>query len=229
MDPDTQRTAATTLRPTSRPPTQGVPGVTWVISGATVVVMLAAGALVWGKKETVVVPPDAEDLELESDLSEANSAPTPLTTRGPLDLSAWHLDAQQRAHIWNEAAMLSGVRLLIENGAPIAAVEFEFGDSMGQTTPGAALGAPSYIVAYNGAEVATKAENSSKRRVAMSPPNCTLDAAYRVLIQAGVPRDSRVGVMLLHSEKHRRPVWLMTTSEGSAYNVDAESCVLLRR
>ncbi len=226
MERDTQRADATATKAASRPPAHGAQWVTWTISGAAVIVTLAAGALLLGEKENV--PAAVEPEEADSDTAETPSLPQ-LTTRGPLDLSASHLDAQQRARIWNEASMLSGVSLVIENGKPIAEIEFAFGVSTGPTTPGTSLGDERYVVSYNGSEVTATAEEEPKRRVAISPPNCTLDAAYRVLIQAGVPRSSRVGVMLLQSEKHRRPVWLMTTSEGSAYSINAESCVLLRR
>ncbi len=226
MERDTQRADAIATNPASRPPTPGAQWVTWTISGAAVIVTLAAGALLLGEKETL--PTEVEPEDVDSDPTETPSLPQ-LTKRGPLDLSASHLDAQQRARIWNEAAMLSGMSLVIEDGKPISAIEFSFGVSTGPTTPGAPLGDQRYVVSYEGSEVSATEEEDPKRRVAISPPNCTLDAAYRVLIQAGVPRISRVGVILLQSEKHQRPVWLMTTSEGNAYSINAESCVLLRR
>jgi hypothetical protein len=224
--PTSQPSATTVLHMTSRPQTPSVSWATWIIGAAAVMVTLAAAALVVGKPTDAPVTPKAEVLDSEPPTTTTSP---PLTPRGPLDLSALHLDAQERARIWNEASVLSGISLMIENGIPIATIEFEFGTSMGEPTPGTALGRQRHVISYLKGEATARSEESPRHRVVLTPPNCTLDAAYRALLQAGVPKESRIGVMLIHSEKHRRPVWLMTSSDGNAYHINAESCVLLRR
>lgn len=203
-----------------------VPWITWAISGVAAVVTVAAVVVFLSPppEESAVPSPAAEEL-LEPALPDSIPAGSP----PPLSLAEKLLIAQQRASIWNPNAQLAGVSLVIEKQKPLGPIEFKFGVPTGPAIPGSPIGTERYTLTFNGDALDAAEIESTAGAVALAAPNCPLEAAFRALKSLGVPAESRIGALLIHSERHRRPVWLMTTSDGQAHQVNAENCVMLRR
>jgi hypothetical protein len=211
----------------AREQNDGVPITTWVVGSAALVVVLTAGALFLGEK-----PKDQEEEARAEPTPDEPEAPDPvreLAPKNPLELSSTFLDAQQRAKVWSLKAMLSGVDLVIENGAPTGPITFEFGQTIGPAVPKAPMSPKRQTLEYRGDDVQVKNLDSSQARVGLPDPNCPLDVAFRKLSEGGVSTAGRVAVVYTYSQKHNRPVWLMTNEAGQATSINADTCALLLR
>lgn len=204
-----------------------VPIATWVIGSAALIVVLTAAALVLDERPTT----GKEDAraELPSDPTEAPPPVKDLAPRSPLDLSSTFLDAHERARVWSPKAMLASVELVIQDGKPTGPIAFEFGQTVGPTVPKAPMSPSRQTLEYRGDDVQVNNVESSQVRVGLPEPNCPLDAAFRKLSEGGVSTSGRVAVLYTFSQKHDRPVWLMTNESGHATSINAESCALLLR
>lgn len=205
-----------------------VPLTTWLIGGAAFITVLAAGALfVSGKPDEgrdaeTVLPETTED-------APSDSPDEILAPKNPLDITPFFLDASERSRIWSSKAMLAGIELLLVDGKPEGPVSFEFGQTLGPAVPRAPLSSKRQFISYLDGGVDEKVQDSTKMRVSLPDPTCPLEVAFRKLGESGVKTTSRVGVLYLHSDKHDRPVWLMTNDSGQATHVSAENCALLLR
>lgn len=210
-------------------PEPGVPLITWVIGGAALLVTLVAGALFLDASppQEAAAPPGAVHAEEEATSSDL-PAPPRSEGKNPLEVTASFLDAQERARLWNPAAILSSIELVVQEGAPLGPIKFEFGEAVGQAIPGAPLSAKRHSLSYEGEEIEETTIDSPKRQVGLPEPNCPLEVAFRKLGQSGVDTSGRVGVLYLNSQKHGRPIWLMTNERGQATSINADSCALLR-
>ncbi len=224
----TGATPSRTLRPNDGRPSDTSPALTWAtaaIGGAALVVVLTAGVLFLGdpraKEETGV----EEEVQKKSEPEDL----APLAPSDPLDITARLLDAQERAKIWNESAMLASIEVLIEEGRPKSAMEFVFGEPMGSAVPGAPLSPKRHRISYEGEKVEVKTYDEPKTSTALPVPNCPLEAAHRQLAQSGSLSGGPVAVLYLHAQKEGRPMWLMTTGAGKNYSINAQTCALLAR
>ena len=208
------------------PPPRGVPLATWLIGGAALVVTLTAGAIFLETPSH----PEAE-LEVEAE-AEAPSAPDePVATaaaKHPLDLSTTLLDAQERARIWHERALLSSIELLVVGGKETRGLIYEFGQPQKEGMLGALLGPARLKLSYEGQQVKSEESRTDEARRALATPNCPLEAAFRVLTAEGTTPEKAL-VRYLHSPRHNRPVWLMSTAEAQSVWLDASSCARLLR
>lgn len=231
MDESSKRVNSTPARFQTAPPGSGAASfATWTIGGAALVVVLTAGALFLGKGPEKA---DAQGPGASPGEPPASSPPLPaggvLTPTDPLDITAFHLDAQERAKIWNPNAMLGSIEVVVESGRPRGAVEFVFGEPIGPSVPGAPLSPKRYRISYDGKRVDASAFDDPKSRTALPSPNCPLEAAFRQLTQSGGADAGPVAVLYVHSQSEGRPRWLMTTGSGKVFNFNADTCALLAR
>ncbi len=211
------------------PPEPGVPLATWVIGGAALLIALIAGALFLDGSQTV--QPQAAEQDVPRDEPDSESQPSPvsvLTQKNPLELTPSFLDAQERARLWSPVAMLAGIELVVQDGVPVGPVTFEFGEAVGQAIPGNPLSAKRHSISYEGNAIEETSLDSPKHRVGLPEPNCPLEVAFRKLTQSGIDTSGRVGVLYVNSQKHGRPIWLVTNEKGQATSINADSCALLR-
>lgn len=211
----------------------GVPLITWIIGAVTVVVVILAGALFLDPS-----PQKLGDRGASSDAAPEPAAPmagpseAPVemaAVRHPLDLTDSYIDAQERAKLWNSSAILSGIDVVIEDGRPQGAIVFEFGQALGQPVPGTPLSARRHSLSYEGKSVSERSSESTDQRLGLPEPNCPLEVAFRKLTEAGVKTSGRVAILYTHSQKHGKPVWLVTDESSQATSLNADNCALLRR
>lgn len=221
----------TTLTNPVRHPKPDASLFTWVVGGAALIVALTAGALFLGPAHHQTTADSAPMSEHEEqDEGSPTAHVDALAQKDPLELTALLLDARERAKLWKSAAILSSIELVIENGTPRGPIVFEFGEAAGPQIAGGPVSAIRYSVSYEGKNVTEEPIDSSNKRVGLPEPNCPLEVAFRTLTRAGVSATSgRVGVFYRHSQKHGKPVWLMTDEQGQATSLNADSCALLRR
>lgn len=223
---------AYSARPTGQPPLldlqdRRVPWITWAISGTAVAVTIAAGVVFLSPSAPLPNAPANDEPVLPTLPPTVERVEAPRDT--PLKLSGKILKAQERATVWNSTAQLTAISLVIDHQRPSGPIEFKFGVPTGQSIPGAPIGSARYAVSFENDSIKVTESETPAPATALPVPNCPLDAALRAVKSTGVSAESRIGVLLIHSERHRRPVWLMTTSDGRAHHVNAENCVMLRR
>jgi hypothetical protein len=152
-----------------------------------------------------------------------------LGVKDPLDVTAAFLDAQERAKLWSPSAVLSGIELVVESGKPKGPITFEFGEAVGQAIPGVPLSPKRYTLAYEDKNVKEESSDSSTGRVGLPEPNCPLEVAFRTLAQSDIGTHGRIGILYTHSQKHGKPVWLVTDEQSQTTSLNADNCALLRR
>lgn len=214
-------------------PEPGVPLFTWIIGATALLVVVAAGALFLEPPAHQKIHNGPTTSAMEEITVLADPEPTAIVAgpapNNPLELTASFLDAQERAKLWSQRAILSGIELVIENGKPRGPITFEFGEAHGQKVPGSPLSSQRYSLSYENKEVKEESMDSPTPRVGLPEPNCPLEVAFRTFAQGGASASGRIAVLYTHSRKHGKPVWLVTDAEGHATSLNADSCALLRR
>lgn len=226
--PHETSTPTTQTRP-ARAQDRGLPLTTWIIGALTVVVIVIAGALFLdpSPRENGTIEESSNE---EAELPEALEAPVkPAPQKHPLDLTDSYIDAQVRAKLWNPSAILSGIDVVIENGRPHGAVVFEFGEALEQPIPGAPLSEKRHSLSYEGKNVSERSSEATDRRLGLAEPNCPLEVAFRKLTEANIKTQGRVAVLYTHSQKHGKPVWLVTDENSQSTSLNADNCALLLR
>lgn len=223
-------TSRGTARSNPAGPEPGVPLFTWVIGAAALLIVFAAVALFLDPSPHESPQGERAGARTEEQAEEKPEAATlALAPPNPLEITAAFLDAKERATLWNPSAILSGIELVIEDGQPTGPIVFQFGEAIGQAIPGIPLSSKQYSISYEGKSVEEELRESPGKRLGLPEPNCPLEVAFRKLTEAGITTGGRVGVLYTHSQKHGKPAWLVTTEEGLATSLNADSCALLRR
>jgi hypothetical protein len=228
MSKGTRETNTTATRTAKMHDDPGLPIATWIISGVALIVALTAGALVLSPRPENAAPQADEQVQPDTSIPPTDALNKPLE-RNPLEITASFLDAQQRSRLWDPTSALSGIELVVKDGKPTGPIVFEFGETIGHNVPGAVLSEKRYTISYEEGKVETATTASAARRVALPEPNCPLEVAFSTLIRSGVETQGRFGVLYVQSQKHGRPVWLITNEAGEATSLNADNCALLRR
>ncbi len=219
---------------TCPPPETGhgnVPISTWLISAVTVIVLAAAGVVLLQGRRTPHVAsfPGSDSTQPVPKPPDPQPRTRDLPLENQLDITERLLQAQRRASIWNPTAVLTSIGAIVRGGATLEALTIEFGQAIGQPVPDAPVNADYFVLEWSGERFdSTEVRKESLRR-ALPVPNCPLHVAIRKLTEAGDMKTERLGVLLAKSDRHNRPVWLLTTEDGGAHSIDAGSCSLLRR
>lgn len=219
--------------PSQRPPSrfppveESTPWTAWVFGGAAGLVALLAGYLFFSDREPT---PPAEPAEPppSAPLPSAEASAPVVLPASPLDFSRRLGDARQRALLWDGNAALTGVHLVIENGAPRGPVELEFGVPRGTALPGTPVGQRRLLVAYEGERATERTLVATSVARTLAEPNCPLEVAFRKLREAGVETSGLVTANFLHSERADRALFTFTVGTVT-HKVDADSCALLLR
>lgn len=210
------------------PPNDRASWATWGIGGVALIIGVTAAALFLDEPVTDNHPPS-----VDASNDEASSLSTPPSDQAeapahPLSLSKRRVIAEEHAQLWNTSAILAGIELIVAAGEPVGPVSFVFGTTIGQPVPGGLLSSDRLLVSFSGDVVTTEKRKSESVSVALADPNCPLDVAFGKLARTTDLEGKKIGILYAMSERHGRPIWLVTDSEGQVYNLNGESCALLR-
>jgi hypothetical protein len=210
------------------PPEDRTSWATFGIGGAALIVGLAALALFLDEptKERDPTPIDAPTMNEASSTLDAPQGSEQF--EHPLSLTKRRVIAQEHARMWNAGAILAGIELIVSAGEPVGPVSFVFGTTVGQPIPGGVLSPDRYIVSFDADAVTTEKKKSASVTIALPDPSCPLDIAFGKLARTADLSGKKLGILYAMSERHGRAIWLVTDSAGQIYNLNGETCALLR-
>jgi len=207
-----------------------IPWVTWLSGGAAALVLAATGVVLLSPRQGSPAPtPGSATAAVASTPPPAAPKPAAEPDRHALDISAVLMDARARAGLFSESAGLVGVRLIIDGARPLDPIDVSYAIATGRPLPGAPVTSKRLRVSYSAGAARQVTETDRSPARVLPDPNCPLEAAFRAVQQAGGPSDARYFAAYVHSTRHQRPTWTLTTGDGAAYHVDADNCALLVR
>ncbi len=215
------------------PPETRVFSVPWMIGTAALVLVVVAIFIVLrglgpitGESVVVDAPPAPDEPGAAPPVQAPKAVLLPPRA---LDITSQSIDARGRSDAWNATSRLGSIRLTIQGGKPVGAVEFVFGLPRGPSAPAAPLKPERLTLSYSGGQPSAAEGKTPVPGFALVEPNCPLEAAYHQATQAGLDAEARVDATYLHSTKHGRGVWSFTPSQGPPRNVDGDNCAILVR
>ncbi len=214
--------------PSHLPPVEeSTPWTVWVFGGAAALIALLAGYLFLSDHESEA-PIEATPAPPSAPLPSAGASIPVVLPPSPLDFGRRIGDARQRSLLWDDSAALTGVHVVIENGAPRGPVEIEFGVPRGRALPGTPVAQRRLLLSYDGERTTERTIVATSVARTLADPNCPLEVAFRKLREAGVDTSGLVTASYLHSERADRALFTFTVG-AVTHKVDADSCALLVR
>jgi len=217
-----------------------IPPITWLFSGAAILI-LGAAATIYLREPTPVL---SSALEASAALEESTAPevsvahpqlddldvhPARTAFKHPLDLTRQLTVAQGQARAWSPSAVLTSIELIVEGGIPVGAIRIEFSEALGQPVPGVKVNSRRFTLNFSHATSTAEEGSDTHERRGLPEPSCPLEVAFRSLTESGVSTQGRLGVLFAYSQKHNRPVWLLTSASGLVHQLDADNCAILRR
>jgi hypothetical protein len=192
--------------------------------GFVVLGLLGAGAMVWLRRG------DAANEALPA----ATVAP-PIASAAPARLSLSNLlaEARREASAWHRDAVLVSMsagpldaRGVTESGT----VEFSFAKPGGQRITGGAETSGERLALRASAGPLSKSEERAGKAKIAPEPNCLFEDAWAAAQRAGADPYAGVSMRYAWSDKHARPVWEVSSSDGQVLRrLDGVSCSILTR
>jgi hypothetical protein len=192
--------------------------------GFVVLGLLGAGAMVWLRRA------DATD-----EARPAAAIPPPIASAAPVRLSPSNLlaEARREASAWHRDAVLVSMsagpldaRGVTEGGT----VEFSFAKPGGQRISGGAETNGERLALRASAGPLTKSEQRAGKAKIAPEPNCLFEDAWAAAQRAGTDPNANVSMRYAWSDKHARPVWEVSSSDGQVQRrLDGVSCSILTR